>query len=293
MERKSYKKTTLATLISVLLMGSAGAAYANSPSISEKLDLATQHLDGAASTGQAISSDGKTIATSSNNRAFLLSGDNWATKTELGSLKSDSSGASIVVALSSDGKIAAGQSSIDSRYSNLREATIWSGDNWATKTNLGSLRTNNVGGSAVYALSADGKVAAGASPNDREGNIKGFNNAISGVIWSGDNWATKTDLGTIREDGSGNSAVYALSANGKIAVGYADSDIESPNYTNKPVLSKRAIVWSGDNWATKTDLGTLRSDNLGQANANAISADGKIIGGQSYSDIIGTNYNSK
>nr|WP_257000769.1 hypothetical protein [Xylella fastidiosa] len=258
MERKSYKKTTLATLISVLLMGSAGAAYANSPSISEKLDLATQHLDGAASTGQAISSDGKTIATSSNNRAFLLSGDNWATKTELGSLKSDSSGASIVVALSSDGKIAAGQSSIDSRYSNLREATIWSGDNWATKTDLGTIRSDNLG-----------------------------------VIWSGDNWATKTDLGTIREDGSGNSAVYALSANGKIAVGYADSDIESPNYTNKPVLSKRAIVWSGDNWATKTDLGTLRSDNLGQANANAISADGKIIGGQSYSDIIGTNYNSK
>lgn len=34
-------------------------------------------------------SDGKTIATSINNRtrAFLLSGDNWATKTELGSLK--------------------------------------------------------------------------------------------------------------------------------------------------------------------------------------------------------------
>lgn len=79
---------------------------------------------------------------------------------------------------------------------------------------------------------------------------------------------------------------------GKSPWAYADSDIESPNYTNKPVLSKRAIVWSGDNWATKTDLGTLRSDNLGQANANAISADGKIIGGQSYSDIIGTNYNS-
>ncbi|HHW4672964.1 MAG TPA: autotransporter domain-containing protein, partial [Xylella fastidiosa subsp. pauca] len=76
MERKNHKKTTLATLISVLLMGSAGAAYANSASISEKLELATQHLDGAASTssGEAISSDGKTIATSSNNRAFLLSG---------------------------------------------------------------------------------------------------------------------------------------------------------------------------------------------------------------------------
>nr|WP_230949944.1 hypothetical protein [Xylella fastidiosa] len=62
-------------------MGGAGATYANSASISEKLDLATQHLDGAASSGQAISSDGKTIATSSStsnnrafNRAFRLSG---------------------------------------------------------------------------------------------------------------------------------------------------------------------------------------------------------------------------
>ncbi|MDD0929809.1 autotransporter [Xylella fastidiosa] len=291
MERKNHKKTTLATLISVLLMGGAGATYANSASISEKLDLATQHLDGAASTGEAISSDGKTIATSINNRtrAFLLSGDNWATKTELGSLKSDSSGTSIVRALSADGKIAAGISSVDSSSTQLH-ATIWSGDNWATKTTLGTLATNNGGDSVVYALSADGKVAAGQTAAST--------GTLHAVIWSGDNWATKTDLGTIRSDGAGNSMVKALSADGKIAVGSADSDIKTPvngMYAGGVLTgpnSVRAIAWSGDNWATKTDLGTLRSDNLGAAVANAISADGKVIGGASHHYVTTEYYRS-
>lgn len=297
MERKNHKKTTLATLISVLLMGGAGATYANSASISEKLDLATQHLDGTASTGEAISSDGKTIATSSNNRAFLLSGDNWATKTELGSLKSDSSGTSIVRALSADGKIAAGISSVDSSSTQLH-ATIWSGDNWATKTTLGTLATNNGGDSVVYALSADGKVAAGQAATDRPKYTGASTSSVNAVIWSGDNWATKTDLGTIRSDGTGDSMVKALSADGKIAVGSADSDIKTPvngMYANGVLTgpnSVRAIAWSGDNWATKTDLGTLRSDNLGAAVANAISADGKVIGGASHHYVTTEYYHS-
>ncbi|HHW4681560.1 MAG TPA: hypothetical protein ACQGQX_08755, partial [Xylella taiwanensis] len=154
MERKSHKKTTLATLISVLLMGSASAAYA--ASISEKLDLSTQHLDGAAATINAISSDGKTIGITSNNRSTLLSGDNWATKTRLDSLKSGNLGRSSVTALSADGKIAGGTSVNDS---NTTRAIIWSGSHWATKTDLGTLKSDNSGTSAVTALSADGSVA--------------------------------------------------------------------------------------------------------------------------------------
>lgn len=89
----------------------------------------------------------------------------------------------------------------------------------------------------------------------------------------------KTDLGTIRKDGSDYSAVYALSADGKIAAGSAYSDIITPVPGITPGLtSRRAIIWSGENWAAKTDLGTLRSDNLGQAGATAISADGKVVG---------------
>lgn len=180
MERKSHKKTTLATLISVLLMGSAGAAYA--ASISEKLDLSTQHLDGAEAAGKTISSDGKTIGIISNNRSTLLSGDNWATKTDLETLKSDHSGASFVFALSADGKIAAGLSDSDLSSTYMR-ATIWSGDNWATKTELGTLKSDHSGLSKVTALSADGKIAGGYSEND-------FSDTRA-TMWSGDNWATK------------------------------------------------------------------------------------------------------
>ncbi|WGZ33695.1 autotransporter domain-containing protein [Xylella fastidiosa] len=284
MERKNHKKTTLATLISVLLMGGAGATYANSASISEKLDLATQHLDGAASSGQAISSDGKTIATSSNNRAFLLSGDNWATKTELGSLKSDSSGTSSVLAFSSDGKIAAGQSSVDSSSTQL-QATIWSGDNWATKTKLGTLKSDNSGETVINALSADGKVAAGASEHDSSRSFTSMDK--HGIIWSGNNWATKTDLGTLKSSNFGISSVNALSADGTIAVGHATSDINTPLGINSFLYSsRRAVVWSGNNWATKTDLGTLRKDNFGEAEALALSVDGKVIGGASNYDYL-------
>lgn len=44
---------------------------------------------------------------------------------------------------------------------------------------------------------------------------------------------------------------------------------------------ERAIIWSGDNWQTKTDLGTLKTDNSGQSTALALSADGKVVAGKS------------
>lgn len=262
-------------------MGGAGATYANSASISEKLDLATQHLDGAASSGQAISSDGKTIATSSstsNNRAFnrafrlsgypviRLSGDNWATKTELSLIKRDILGDSfsVVYALSADGKIATGYSMINSTV----RAIIWSGDNWATKTDLGTLRTDNLGTSFAYAISADGKIVGGSS------DIEIANDNSPATIWSGDNWATKTNLGSLKSDNTGWARVNALSADGSIAGGAATNDANAMH----------AIIWSGNNWATKTDLGTLRSDNSGESTVSALSADGSIAVGTAATD---------
>ncbi len=97
---------------------------------------------------------------------------------------------------------------------------------------------------------------------------------LYGVIWSGDQWTTKTQLGTLKSDNSGNSLVYALSADGKIATGFAESDSSIG----------RATIWLGDHWQTKIDLGTLKSDNSGYSIATALSADGTVAAGYSEVD---------
>ncbi|WP_066805597.1 autotransporter domain-containing protein [Moraxella oblonga] len=80
----------------------------------------------------------------------------------------------------------------------------------------------------------------------------------------------KKDLGTLKADNSSNSEVYALSSDGKVAGGEAEYDNGN---------SDRAIIWSGENWAAKTDLGTLRADNSGRSIVRALSGDGKVAGG--------------
>nr|WP_236683984.1 autotransporter domain-containing protein [Xylella fastidiosa] len=195
-----------------------------------------------------------------------LSGDNWATKTELSLIKRDILGDSfsVVYALSADGKIATGYSMINSTV----RAIIWSGDNWATKTDLGTLRTDNLGTSFAYAISADGKIVGGSS------DIEIANDNSPATIWSGDNWATKTNLGSLKSDNTGWARVNALSADGSIAGGAATNDANAMH----------AIIWSGNNWATKTDLGTLRSDNSGESTVSALSADGSIAVGTAATD---------
>ena len=50
--------------------------------------------------------------------------------------------------------------------SDVQHATVWSGSGWATKTDLGTLKTDNSGHSSVYGISADGKFAVGWAVND-------------------------------------------------------------------------------------------------------------------------------
>ena len=237
---------------------------------SDITDLGTLKNDNSGiSEAYAVNSDGSIVVGLASNdynnasRAIVWSGSNWATKTDLGTLKSDNSGWSRVSAISHDGSVVAGQSKSDNGFDH---AIVWSGSNWATKTNLGTLKADNSGRSIASGLSHDGLVVAGTASSDI--------NYSRATVWSGSNWATKTDLGTLKTDNTGASSADAASGDGSLVFGQAEND-------NGDI---HAIVWSGSNWGTKTDLGTLKSDNSGSSYAKAVSSDGSVVAGNSLND---------
>ena len=235
-----------------------------------KTDLGTLKADNSGdSEATAVSGDGLVVGGTARNdngdsRGIIWSGSNWTTKTELGTLKADNSGYSWVQALSRDGSVAVGNASYDP-YPLLYRPIVWSGSNWATKTELGTLDSDGIIGSA-YAVSDDGSIVVGSISTDSATN--------RAIVWSGSGWATKTDLGTLKADNTGNSSANAVSGDGSLVVGKAYNDNGDSH----------ATVWSGSGWATKTDLGTLSSDNSGWSFANAVSRDGSVVGGQADND---------
>ncbi|MCJ2139638.1 family 43 glycosylhydrolase [Methylobacterium sp. E-066] len=237
-----------------------------------KTDLGTLTSDQSGTSGvYALSSDGRIAAGESSvdlgtTHAALWSGRNWSTKTDLGSLRSDNSGMSWAYALSKDGSVVGGYAATDRSVDVYSHATLWSGTNWATKTDLGTLKSDNRGTSVVRALSADGTVAAGSSTTD-----SGYTHA---ALWSGSRWSDKRDLGTLRADNSGSSWVRALSSDGRIAGGMATT---ASGFAH-------GVVWFGDGWRSRTDLGTLRSDGGGVSEVQALSADGRVAAGYSETD---------
>ena len=221
------------------------------------------------SSANAVSRDGSVVAGVARNdnyeeRAVVWSGSNWGTKTDLGTLRTDNSGFSSADAISQDGSVVVGSSRWDSLRG--RHATVWSGSNWGTKTDLGTLKSDNSGESRADAISQDGSVVGGFAEND--------NGDSHATVWSGSNWATKTDLGTLKADNSGNSWVKAASSDGSVVGGVADNDNGE----------RHATVWSGSNWSTKTDLGTLKSDNSGHSEVQGLSADGNFAVGEAEND---------
>ena len=133
-------------------------------------------------------------------------------------------------------------------------------------TDLGTLKSDNSGGSNAAAVNSDGSQVVGYAVNDN-----GENRA---VVWSGSNWANKTDLGTLKADNSGNSSAAAISGDGLVVGGSARNDNGE----------QRGIIWSGSNWTTKTELGTLMPDNSGLASVEALSRNGSVAVGSSKSD---------
>ena len=325
------------------------------------------------STASAVSRDGSTVVGHESNevyslinsRAIVWSGSGWQTKTDLGTLKADNSGWAHAKAISDDGSVVVGSAQDDredyySRSSavvwsgsgwstktdlnlphhntSTREseanavsgdgsvvvgraynkdghmhATVWSGSNWASETDLGTLRADNLNESYAYGVSSDGSVVVGSAANN--------NNEQRATVWSGSGWGTKTDLGTLKADNSGSSFAVATNRDGSVVVGWAHNndvsqraavwsgsgwgtktELDTPEYSYSFASSvsadgsviggtvsdvngyPRATIWSGSNWGTKTDLGTLKTDNSGRSEVNGISADGNFAVGEAEND---------
>ena len=135
-------------------------------------------------------------------------------------------------------------------------------------TDLGTLRSDNSGNSQAYGFNSDGSIVVGYS--DWDGGIR-----VRATVWSGSNWATKTELGTLKSDNTGSSVARGANGDGSVVFGFSDWDGDG---------NSRAAVWSGSGWNTKTDLGTLRTDNSGVSRVNAFSSDGKFALGLAESD---------
>ena len=233
-----------------------------------KTDLGTLRSDNSGyARALAVSRDGSVVAGAIETtvtgaaHAAIWSGRGWSTKTDLGTLRSDNSGLSEALAVSDDASVVVGNAQHDNdSYS--EHATVWSGSGWTTKTDLGTLESDNSGRSYALAVSRDGSVIAGESRDS-------FDKKSRATVWSGSGWSTKTDLGTLKADNSGESWANAVSSDGSLVAGEAEND----NGEN------RATIWYGKNWADKKDLGTLKSDNSGWSIARGLSADGSIAVG--------------
>ncbi|WP_411703898.1 autotransporter domain-containing protein [Edaphovirga cremea] len=91
-----------------------------------------------------------------------------------------------------------------------------------------------------------------------------------------------TDLGTLRADNTGTSSANAVSADGRVVVGQADSD---SGYGYRAFRHNE-----GD--SQMTALGTLRADNSGWSSAYAVSADGRVVVGAADNDSGDGNFHA-
>lgn len=210
-----------------------------------------------------------------NRRATHWSGDNYQDRRDLGGFKEDDSGSSQITSIAQDGKILGGFGDIVTNINDRVHAGIWSGKDFATKTTIPTDDTAR-STSYIYALSGDGRVIAGSR--------SGWS-GLAILKNDGSDWTKAVELpklphSTANWFSTDDSRVLALNNDGSVAVGGSIS-----NFSDKTgSVNTRPVVWTGENWQTLIDLGTLRENNLGIGLATAISADGKIIGGYSEVD---------
>ena len=157
---------------------------------------------------------------------------------------------------------------------------------WEMSRFKGTREAYYKGQSEAKAVSGDGKVIVGWA-DDTNDKKRAFRWTQAKEVRDSNGKLTKTgmqDLGTLKSDGSGESQANAISKNGKVIAGWAES----------ATSSQRAFRWSqakevrdSDGNITKSgmqDLGTLKSDNSGQSEATAIADDGRTIVGWAEND---------
>ena len=217
----------------------------------ESSNARTISADGTTIVGEGISSDGS-------RRAYRWTNDGHG-MLDLGTLKTDNSGGSHAVDVSADGGVVAGNSDTDDGPT---RGFRWK-DDGNGMVDLGSLRADNLGHSWVNAISADGSTIVGYADSD----LRGLTQRAFRWIDDGNGML---DLGTLKADNSGSSRAEAVSADGSTIVGNAEDD--------RGYYNMRAFRWIDDGTGM-LDLGTLKADNSGQSFATALSADGKVIVG--------------
>ena len=260
--------------------------------LSGKISNATPHsqddtrliLDNSGQNVYGVSDLDKLLDTYNDSTSFLWSRathwgkTNYNTKTDLGTLRSDNKKSSAITAIAQDGKILAGRSKENLNHAgDAFHASIWSETNYSNKADLG-IDLPNWGTSAIYGLSDDGTVAVGSSFFD---NLPVANSTTlsRATVWTAKDSQTRVELGTLKTNNGGESRALAVSSDGKTIVGISESN-EAPS---------RATVWYGDGWTNKKDLGSLTNEAEFISRANAISKDGKVIGGMSHSGDKGSS----
>jgi probable HAF family extracellular repeat protein len=181
--------------------------------------------------------------------------------TDLGTLRADNSGQSLVSDISDDGRVIVGSAATDSGNHAFRHHE---GDD--KMIDLGTLKQGDLGSSHALAVSADGRVVVGHSHTDVGTGSQAFRHN------EGDQ--KMTALGTLKADNTGTSEAVAVSADGRVVVGDADTD----SGDKQAFLHKE-----GDE--KMTGLGTLKADNSGTSSATGVSADGRVVIGTAQNDL--------
>jgi probable HAF family extracellular repeat protein len=230
--------------VSQIVGGNASATQWSSTGVLTLLPVSGQDAS-----AEAISADGSTIVgyhfvAGVGDSAFVLQGGNVYYLPVLTGIQGNGA-----TAVSADGSIVVGYSEATNTTSH---AVLWSGPNWSTLTDLGTLVAG--GTASATGVSGDGTIIVARGD--------GFDAKEHALYWQG---GAFHDLGTTGLI----SAAWGISADGSTIVGTANG----VGFTVSHPTS-----WTGPGFATQTDLGSL-GGTLGEA--YAVNADGSVIVGLS------------